>query len=73
MARLLTLLLLLPFDYQVGRYISLEGIFEESRKTYYEALEASSKGWHQRQHDLFPWTNYFWGVLLRVYGEFEDQ
>ena len=73
MARLLTLLLLLRFDYQVGRYISLERIFEESKETYYQALEASSKGWHQQKHDIFPWTNYFWGVLLRAYGELEDR
>ncbi len=31
-ARLLTLLLLYHFDYQVGRYISLERIFEGSRR-----------------------------------------
>lgn len=72
-ARLLTLLLLYHFDYQVGRYISLERIFEESKETYYETLEESSKGWHQGNHDVFPWMNYFWGVLLRAYWEFEDR
>lgn len=72
-ARLLTLLLLYHFDYQVGRYISLERIFEESKETYYETLEESSKGWHQAEHDVFPWMNYFWGVLLRAYREFEDR
>jgi Fic family protein len=72
-ARLLTLLLLYHFDYQVGRYISLERIFEESKETYYETLEKSSKGWHQGKHDVFPWMNYFWGVLLRAYREFEDR
>ena len=31
MSRLLTLMLLYQFDYAVGRYISLERIFEESK------------------------------------------
>lgn len=70
-ARLLTLLLLYRHDYHVGRYISLERIFEESKETYYETLEKSSQGWHTGQHDIMPWMNYFWGVILRAYKEFE--
>jgi Fic family protein len=72
-ARLLTLLLLYRAGYEVGRYISLERVIEESRDTYYEALELSSVGWHEGQHDPFPWLDYFWGVLLRAYGEFRDR
>ena len=72
-ARLLTLLLLYHFDYQVGRFISLERIFEESKETYYETLEKSSIGWHQGKHDAFPWMNYFWGVLIRAYQQFEER
>ncbi|HAH08079.1 MAG TPA: cell filamentation protein Fic [Elusimicrobia bacterium] len=70
-ARLLTLLLLYHFDYQVGRYISLERIFEESKESYYETLEASSQGWHEGKHDLMPWMDYFWGTLIKAYREFE--
>lgn len=72
-ARLLSLLLLYHFDYHVGRYISLERIVEDSRLTYYEALERSSQGWHQHAHDAHPWLEYFWGMLIRAYGEFEDR
>jgi Fic family protein len=72
-ARLLTLLLLYRAGYEVGRYISLERVIEESRDTYYEALELSSQGWHEGQHDPFPWLDYFWGVLLRAYDEFRDR
>ena len=72
-ARLLTLLLLYHFDFQVGKYISLERIFEDSKETYYESLEKSSKGWHQKKHDIFPWLTYFWGVLIRAYKEFEER
>ena len=72
-ARLLTLMLLYHFGYQVGRYISLERIFEESKESYYETLEASSQGWHEGKHDVMPWLNYSWGVLLRAYDEFAER
>jgi len=72
-SRLLTLLLLYHFDYRVGRYISLERIFEDSKETYYETLERSSAGWHEGEHDPYPWMDYFWGVLLRAYQEFEER
>ena len=73
MSRLLTLMLLYHFDYQVGRYISLERIFEQSKQSYYETLELSSAGWHEGRHDIFPWMTYFWGVLLAAYNDFEDR
>ncbi len=72
-ARLLTLLLLYRAGYTVGRYISLERVIEESRDTYYEALEASSANWREGEHDPFPWLEYFWGTLLRAYAEFRDR
>lgn len=73
MARLLALLLLYHFDFEVGRYISLERVIEQSKDTYYEALEASSQGWHEGQHDPHPWMSYFWGVLVAAYKEFEER
>jgi Fic family protein len=72
-SRLLTLMLLYHFGHDVGRYISLERIFEQSKETYYEALESSSHGWHNSEHDVHPWLNYFWGVLIRAYKEFEER
>jgi len=72
-ARLLTLLLLYHFDYQVGRYISLERLFEESKESYYETLEISSQGWHEGKHDIMPWMTYFWGVMIKAYREFEER
>lgn len=73
MSRLLSLLLLYHFDFEVGRYISLERVIEQSKETYYEALEASSFGWHEGRHDSRPWMTYFWGVLLAAYKEFEER
>jgi len=72
-ARLLTLQLLYRAGYDVGRFISLERIFEESRESYYETLEASSQGWHDGAHDPFPWLRYSWGSLLKAYEELEDR
>ncbi|NLD27602.1 MAG: Fic family protein [Myxococcales bacterium] len=72
-ARLLTLMLLYQFGYEVGRFISLERIFEESKETYYESLEKSSQGWHESKHDPLSWMTYFWGALLRAYREFEQR
>ena len=72
-SRLLTLLLLYQQDYQVGRFISLERIVEESKTTYYEALKHCSQEWHEGKHDCHPWLNYFWGDLLRAYSEFEER
>ena len=72
-ARLLTMLLLHHSEFDVARYVSLERTFEESKESYYETLEASSQGWHEGEHDVMPWMTYFWGVLLRAYGEFEER
>lgn len=72
-ARLLSLLLLYKSGFEVGRYISLERIIDESRKSYYETLEESSKNWQTSVHDPFPWMTYFWGVLLRAYKELEER
>jgi Fic family protein len=72
-ARLTALMLLYHANYRVGRYISLERIIEQSKETYYEALERSSQRWHESGHDPHPWLDYIWGVLIRGYREFEER
>ena len=57
-SRLLTLLLLYHFGYEVGRYISLERVFEQSKVTYYETLEASSQNWHDSRFWVWPERKY---------------
>jgi len=73
MSRLLTLVFLYQAGIDVGRYISIERIVEDSRESYYDALGRSSRGWHEGDHDLLPWLDYFLGVLLAAYREFEDR
>jgi len=72
-ARLLTLLLLYAAGYEVGRYISLERIIENTKETYYEALRLSGLRWEGGQHDLTPWHQYSLGVLVYAYREFEER
>jgi Fic family protein len=73
MSRLITLWLLYIVGHDVGRYISLEKIIDTSKETYYEALGQSTVGWHDGEHDLRPWTDYFLGILIAAYGEFEGR
>lgn len=74
MARLIALLLLYQAGFEVGRFISLENIIEDTRQGYYDTLYASSQKWHQRKHSLVPWWDYFLGVmLLSAYREFEKR
>jgi Fic family protein len=72
-SRLLTNLLLYRARYDVGRYISLDRRFLQTREGYYSTLETSSQGWHENEHDPMPWVRYFWGVLLSAYKEFEER
>jgi len=71
MSRLLTLLLLYHCGHEVGRFISLEKLVEESKETYYESLEKSTAGWDRGEHDIWPWLNYFLGIVNAAYTEFE--
>jgi Fic family protein len=72
-SRLLTLLALYQHGYEVGRYISLERLVEETREEYYEALRQSSDGWHSGAHDPLPWLVYFLSIVRRAYREFESR
>jgi len=54
MARLLMLLLLYKAGYEVGRYISLEQMVEQTKEGYYDTLYTSSQGWHEMQHAILP-------------------
>lgn len=71
LSRLLTLLLLYHAGHEIGRFISLEKLIEESKETYYESLERSTGGWEKSEHDLWPWLDYFLGILNAAYKEFE--
>ena len=73
MSRLLTLLLLYQSGFIVGKYVSIEKIIEESKETYYEALQDSSVDWHEDENDYKPFVNYMLGVIVSAYKEFESR
>ena len=72
-SRLLLLLQCYHLGYEVGRYISIERIIEQSKDRYYETLEHSSQGWHEGKHDPWPYINYVLFILKSVYREFEER
>lgn len=72
-SRLLTLLALYQQGHEVGRYISLERLTEESKEDYYEALQRSSQRWHEGKHDLVPWLNFYLAIIRRACTEFEQR
>lgn len=73
LSRLLTLLTLYQAGYGIGRYISLERLIDRSRSSYYEALQASSVGWHEGTHSVIPWLEYLLGTIKAGYDELEDR
>lgn len=73
MSRLLTLLLFYKAGYIVGKYVSLEMLIEKTKETYYEALQASSSGWHENKNSYEPFVKYYLGIVLKAYNEFESR
>ncbi len=73
LSRLLTLLLLYRSGYIVGKYISIEKMIEKTKETYYEALQASSAGWHEDKNDYIPFINYMLGIVAASYREFSSR
>jgi hypothetical protein len=56
-----------------GRQVLYAEQSPEVLETYYEALLKSSTRWHDADHDLRPWWNYFLGMLVAAYKEFETR
>jgi Fic family protein len=73
LARLLTTDELLRNGYGIARYVSVEQRIFESKNAYYTALEQSQRGWHDAQHDVWPWIEYLVTVLGDAYDTFEDR
>jgi Fic family protein len=72
-SRLLLLLQCYRLGFEVGRYISLERLIEQSKERYYEILEQSSHGWHEGRHDPWPYINFILFIIKSAYGEFEER
>jgi len=72
-SRLMMLLQCCHLGFEVGRYISLERHIEENKERYYEALETSSRGWHDSKHDPWPYINFVLYTIKTAYQEFEER
>ena len=73
MSRLLILLLLYKANYLVGKYISIEKIIEETKDSYYDTLEKSSVKWHDNENDYSYFVEYYLGIILNAYKEFDSR
>ena len=73
MSRLLTTLLLYRSGYQIGKYISLEKIIEQTKDGYYDALRKISQDWHADSNDYRPFIKYLLKIILRAYRELDER
>ena len=71
-SRLMTTLLLERSGFVVSRYVSLERLIEGSGESYYRSLLESSQGWHDSNHDIVPWWDFFLSIVNRAYREFSE-
>ena len=51
----------------------MEMLIEKTKETYYEALQASSTGWHENENSYEPFVKYYLGIMLKAYNEFESR
>jgi len=70
---LLTLLALYHHEYEVGRYVSLERLIEQSKDDYHTSLQRSAQQWHEGRHDLIPWLEFFLRTVRSAYAEFDRE
>lgn len=72
-SRLLTTMLLQQHGFDIGRYISIEGMIDRYKSGYYDALYASSEGWHENESDYTPFMTYLLQVLYACYSELDER
>ncbi len=71
-SRLLNVLLLMLSGYDIVRYISLESEINDFRQNYYDALAASSIGWHENRNDYTPFILFSMQILYRCYRKMDE-
>lgn len=72
-ARLATTALLLRSGFDVVRYVPVEGLIDRTSDRYYESLKASTDGWHDGTHDVWPWFGYLAERIAQAYEVFEER
>ena len=72
-SRLLTSLLLLKEGFDIGRYVSVEKKINDYKYGYYEALKASSAGWHENRNSYEPFITFLLQILYACYKEMDEK
>ena len=67
------LLTMYKAGFDVGKYISIEKSIEETKSSYYQALKDSSEQWINNKNDYLPFLEYFLGIILKDYREFNER
>lgn len=73
MSRLLMLLTMYKSGFDVGKYISIEKIIEDTKSEYYRTLKESSVSWSKNRNDYAPFLDYFLGVVIKAYNNLNDR
>lgn len=73
MSRILILLLLYQNGFNVGKYISIERIIENTKESYYDSLQDSDESWHENNNTYLPFVKYFLGIIIKAYRELEER
>ena len=72
-SRLLTVLLLYKFDYDICRYISIESMINKYKDSYYDTLKESSVGWDKNENDYMPFVIFFIQILYYCYKDLDER
>lgn len=70
-ARLATTAILLDAGLDVVRYVPVEALIDKTSDRYYETLQASTHGWHDGTHDVWPWLGYLATRVAEAYDELD--
>lgn len=72
-ARIVTSALLADAGYGVARYVSVEQLVADASEDYYASLLASTHGWHEGEHDPWPWLRYLVARVAQAYELFAER
>ena len=61
------------FLFLTPRWNSSKELIENTKDSYYECLQQSSKGWHENANDYEPFVQYMLGIVTAAYREFSSR
>ena len=59
--------------FAAGGLVNPLDVIEQTKETYYEALQNSSAYWHEDKNDYIPFVQYTLGVIVAAYREFSSR